>query len=283
MARTIEQWHLDLLNKVEADPILSVTLTSTSTVAIYRLFLYIVAFCAWTIENLHDLFKLEVKQIIYDTKPHTARWYVLKAKEFQYGYNLVPEKDYYDNTGLTDDQVAASKIVAYAAFVEIPYVRLKVAKKVGAGLGKLTVPELDAFRAYVMRYKDAGVKLKLATNTSASTITSGDPDKLRLVCRFKFNPLVLNDTGARIDGTSPIPVPDAIRGYLENIDFNGLFSVQQLVDAVQAVDGYSDFAIDEIQTQYGALPFTSVDIDFVPDGGYLVIDDVDLLITYIPA
>lgn len=283
MARTIEEWHQDLLDKVSADTVLSGLLTSTSTVSIYAKFLYIVAFCAWTIENLHDLFKTEVKQIIYDTKPHTPQWYVKMAKAFQYGYNLVPEKDYYDNTGLTDDQIAASKIVAFAALVELPFIRLKVAKKSGSGLGKLTVPELDAFRAYTMRIKDAGVKLKLASLTSASTITSSDPDKLRLQCRFKFNPLVLADTGARIDGTSNTPVPDAIRGYLENIDFNGLFSIQKLVDAVQAVDGYSDFAIDQMQTKYGALPFTSVDIDFVPDGGYLVIDDVDLIIQYIPA
>ena len=283
MARTIEQWHQDLLDKVIADPVLAGILTSTSAVAIYSLFLYIVAFCAWVIENLQDLLKIEVKQIIFDTKPHTPQWYVMMAKKFQYGYNLVPEKDYYDNTGIPDDVVAASQIVAFAALVELPYMRLKVAKKAGTSLAKLTAPELDAFRAYIMRIKDAGVKLKLASLTSASTITSGDPDKLRLQCRFKFNPLVLDDTGARIDGTSPTPVPDAIRGYLENIDFNGLFSIQKLVDAVQAVDGYSDFAIDQIQTKYGALPFTSVDIDFVPDGGYLVIDNVDLIITYIAA
>ena len=283
MARTIEQWQQDLMDKVAVDTVLGGLLTSTSGVSIYRLFLYIVAFCAWTIDNLHDLFKKEVQDFIYAEEPHTARWYVKMAKLFEYGQNLVPEKDYYDNTGLTDDQVAASKIISYAAFVELPYVRLKVAKKAGASLGPLTDAELNAFRAYVMRFKDAGVKLKLATTTSASTITSGDPDKLRLVCRFKFNPLVLDDTGARIDGTSTTPVPDAIRGYLENIDFNGLFSIQKLVDAVQAVDGYSDFAIDQIQTQYGVLPFTAVNIDFVPDGGYLVIEDADLIITYIPA
>ena len=283
MARTIEQWHQDLLDKVTDDAVLSPVLNSTSAVSIYIKFLYIVAFCAWVIENLQDLFQIQVNQVIYETKPHTPQWYAKKAKEFQYGYNLVPETDYYDNTGIPDDVVAASKIVAFAAMVEQPYLRLKVAKKSGNSLAKIPDVEMDAFRAYIMRIKDAGVRLKLATLTSPSTITSGDPDKLRLVGRFKFNPLVLDATGARIDGTNSTPVQDAIRGYLENIGFNGLFSIQKLVDAVQAVDGYEDFIIDEIQTKYGALPFTSVDIDFVPDGGYLIIEIADLLLTFLPA
>ena len=66
------------------------------------------------------------------------------------------------------------------------------------------------------------------------------------------------------------------------LDFNGLFSVQKLVDKIQAVDGVDDLHIDQIQTKYGALPFMAVDIDFVPDSGYLVIDPADLIITYIP-
>ncbi len=247
-----------------------------------RCIIYAVAVCAWAIANLIDLFKTDVNAIILEKNPHTARWYVNKVKAFQYGYNLVAEKDYYDNTGISDDVIAASKIIAYAAFVQEPYTRLKLAKKVGSGLGKLTTPELNAAIEYVMRFKDAGVKLKRSTLTVPTTITSTDPDQLLLTLRVKFNPLVLNINGQRIDGTALTPVADAARNYLSNIDFNGRFSVQKLVDAIQAVDGVDDLHIDAIQTKYGALPFTTIDIDFVPDSGYLVLLDANLNITYLP-
>jgi hypothetical protein len=282
MARTIIEIKNDLLAKVAADAVLAPLLTSTSATALYKLWCYVFAVCAWSLETLFDIFKTEVDYTIAQDKTHRPQWYVNKAKDFQYGYNLVAEQDYYDNTGIADDVIAASKIVAYAAFVEEPAVRMKVAKLVGTNLAKLTTPERTAFCAYIKRIKDAGVKLHDTTASAAATITSTDPDKLRLVVRVKFNPLVLNGTGARIDGAAATPVKDAVKNYLQNIDFNGLFSVQKLVDAIQAVDGVDDLKVDGIQTKYGALPFTSVDIDFVPDSGYLIIEDVDFVPTYLP-
>lgn len=277
MARTITEIQNDMIAKVQADATLGALLTSTSKTAIWRLWIYIIAVAMWALENLFDLFTADVNDIIANKNPHTARWYVNKVKEFQYGFNLVPEHEYYDNTGIDETVVAASKIVAYAAFVEQPFVRLKLAKLVGSDLAKLTPTERAAVVAYVLRFKDAGVKLNDAT------ITSTDPDKLKLTLRVKFNPLVLDSTGARLDGTNPEPVKTAVKGYLQNLDFNGLFSIQKLVDALQKVEGVADLNVDLIQTQYGALPFTSVNISFVPDSGYLIIEDADLIITYQPA
>lgn len=277
MARTIQVIKQSMLDSIAADPTLSILLTSTSKVSVFGLFVYVVAVCAFAIENLHDLFISDVNDVIDQQGAHTPQWYVNMAKAFQYGYNLVPEKDYYDNTGIDPTTVDASKIVAYAAFVEEPFVRLKLAKLVNGSLAKLADDERTSVVAFIMRIKDAGVKLK------NETITSTDPDKLKLSLRIKFNPLVLNISGGRIDGTQTAPVADAVRGYLSNLDFNGLFSAQKLVDAIQAVDGVEDLHVDLIQTKYGNLLFTSVDIDFIPDSGYLVIDDADLNITYIPS
>lgn len=283
MARSINEIKNDLLTKVAADLTLGPLLTSTSNVAIFKAWCFIWAVCAWALENLFDIFKTEVDFTIAQDKTHRPQWYVNKAKDFQYGFNLVADEDYYDNTGIADDVIAASKIVAYAALVEEPGIRMKVAKLVGTNLAKLTAGELLAFIQYIKRVKDTGVKLHGTTLTAAATITSTDPDKLRLVVRAKINSLVLDNTGARRDGTNPAPLKDAVKSYINNIDFNGLFSVQKLVDAMQAVDGITDLKIDGIQTKYGGLAFTTVDIDFVPDSGYLIIEDVDFVPTYIPA
>lgn len=280
MARSINEIKTDLLAKIAADVTLGPLLTSTSNVAIFKAWCFIWAVAAWTLENLQDIFKTEVDYTIAQDKTHRPQWYVNKAKDFQYGYNLVQDQDYYDNTGIADDIIAASKIVAYAALVEEPSIRMKVAKLSGSDLAPLSAPELTAFSAYIKKVRDAGVKLHDGTLTSPPSITSTAADKLRLVFRVKVNPLVLDLTGARRDGTSTTPVKDAVKGYLQNIDFNGLFSIQKLADAVQAVDGVEDLKVDGIQTKYGALPFTSVDIEFVPDSGYLIIEDADFIPTY---
>ena len=276
MARTIAEIQQSFKDKIAIDPILSTAYTSVSNTAIFKLINFVFSFCAFVLEQLHDLFKNDVNEIIANKNPHTPLWYVNTAKAFQYGFNLVPEHTYYDNTSIADDVVVASKIVAYAAFVELPFTRMKVAKLAGSDLAKLAQPELDAFVAYMLRVKDAGVKLQ------APTITSTDPDKLKLTLRIFYNPLVLDANGARLDGNTATPVSDAIKTYLQNLDFNGLFSVQKLVDYIQKVEGVKDLNVDQVQTQYGLLPFTSVDVSFVPDSGYLIIENADLTITYTP-
>lgn len=276
MARSITEIKDEILNAKAIEPALD-DLNSTSNTAIWRVWINITATCIWTLEKLFDIFKTDVDDTISRKNPHTPQWYVEKAKAFQYGFNLVAEKDYYDNTGIADAVVEASKIVKYAAMPELPFLRLKVAKLVGQNLAKLEAAELTAFRAYVKRYKGAGVRL------NDNTITSTDPDNLKLELRIKYNPLVLNSAGARLDGTNATPVKEAIKKYLYNLEFNGTFSTQQMVDYIQAVEGVEDVSVDIIQHKYGLLVFSSVNIDFVPDSGYLIIEDADFSATYIAA
>jgi hypothetical protein len=276
MARTVKEIHKGLLDMVQADAVLSVVLTSTSSTAVFRLILYIAAYCAFSVEMIYDFFRIEMDDKLAREKAHRGRWYVEMAKKFQYGYNLFGDEDYYDNTGIPDAVVAASKVIAFAAYTENPKARLKVAMLQGDDLIKVPEPIRLALAAYIGIIKDAGVKLK------NDTITSGDPDKLRITLRVKFNPLVLNNNGERIDGSNNTPVKEAIKKYIQKIDFNGLFSVKKMEDSIQAVDGVVDFKIDSIQTQYGATNYTNVDIDFVPDAGFLKIEDADLTISYLP-
>lgn len=278
MARAITDIFNDKLQRVAADATLGPLLTSTSKTAVYRLILYISSVCDWTLENLHDLFRKEVAENIAAMKPHSLQWYAEMSKKFQYGYNLAGETDGYDNTGLTDDVVEASKVVDYAAVIEQQSanirLRIKVATDNGTDLQPLTVDQLTAFTAYMAKIKDAGVKL---------SITSTVADSLKLSLRIRYNALVLNGAGGRIDGVTATPVQTAVKTFLKNLPFNGVFSVAKLEDAVQAVEGVQDVAIDLVQTKYGLLPFASVDIDYTPDAGYLRILDSDLTIQFIPA
>jgi hypothetical protein len=265
MAKTITEWQQEIINQVQGDATLAPILTSTSATAIWRLFAYVVATAIWTVDQLFTVHKTDVSETIDALKPHSLRWYAEKAKEFQYGYTLPDDTDTYNNTGIADSLIEASLIVSYAAVVEQTRgIRIKVAKTSGSDLAALSSPELTAFEAYMAAVKDAGVKLN---------ITSTAADNLKLATRIKYNPQIIKSDGSRLDGTAATPVKDAIRTFLKNLPFNGVFSIQKLVDAIQAVEGVADVAIDLCQTQYGALAFTTVNIDYTPDSGYLVLLD----------
>lgn len=269
MARTITQIQQSIKDAKAADTTLS-GLTSTSSAAIWLLWTYIVAVCQWTLENLFDAHKSEVSSIIATQKPHTLQWYVVMAKLFQYGVTLPPDTDIYPAPS-TDPTVV---IVQYAAAVELTsLIRIKVAKLSSGILTPLTGGELTAFSAYMNRIKDAGVRLQL---------TSGSPDTLQLAVNIFYDPLVLDSTGARLDGTSTTPVKDAVNNFLDNLPFNGLFVLNFLIEALQAIEGVRIGQVASAQAHYGSTAYVPVTVEYIPDAGYMVLDETyfDANVTY---
>lgn len=268
MARTIQQIQQSIIDAKNADSTLS-GLNSTSNVAIWRLWTYIVAVCMWTIENLFDAHKAEVGGIITNMKPHTLQWYVNKAKAYQYGDSLPDGSDTYAVIDTT------KQVVAYAAAQEditSRRLRIKTAVLSGNSLAPLTDAQLAGLTAYMQLVKDAGVFLN---------VTTGVADRLVLDITIYYDALVLDAGGKRLDGTSDTPVKDAIQVYLDNLPFNGLFTVMRLVDALQAVDGVVIPTINSAQATYAALPLQNIITEYRPDAGYLNIADADLTITYV--
>jgi hypothetical protein len=275
MARTIDQIQQSIIDNIQADPVLSVAFTSTSKTAIWRLLTRVVAVAFWGLEVLFDTVKAEVLELLDNLKPHNTRWYAQKARAFQYGYSLPADTDKYDNSLLTEEQIEDSQIVKYAAVTEGEdgRLRIKVATE-GADLEPLTEPQLEAFSEYMKRIKDAGVRLN---------INSLPADKLKLGLKIYYDPLILNGDGQRIDGTSLTPVKDAVDTFLKNLPFNGVFVLAYLVDALQQVEGIIIPHIVTCETAYGALAFTTVNVQYLPDAGYLRFENEgDLTIEYIP-
>lgn len=271
MARTIEQVYQSIITQKNNTPELA-TLNSTSRTAVYNLFAYIVAVVIVALENLFDNHKAENDAIILNLKPHTSTWYREKALLFQNGQNLIEGTDRYDNTGLTDQQIQERRIIAQSAVTEIDgRLRIKVAKAEADDLVELAEIELNAFKGYMQKVKDAGVKLIIDSLTA---------DLLKLELDIWYNPLVLTSTGSRIDGNGATPIKDAVKNYLKNLPFNGEFSNTKLTDQLQAVDGIVFPVIKLSQAKYGLFPFSSIDEKYIPDAGYLRIADADLIINY---
>jgi hypothetical protein len=279
MARDVTYWKKVITDQISADPNLSV-INNTSSVALFNLLAYCVAYCVALLDSIFDLHRSDVENELNTKTSHKLEWYRQKALNFQYGYPLIDETDSYDNTNVSEDDLAASKIIQYAAVTESDdesRLIIKIATTVGGILQPITTGQLAALTNYFKRIKDGGVKI---------TIINYLPDKLYLNLRIFYDPLVLDNLGNNIlDGGRP--VEDALNNYMKALPFNGELALINLVDALQKVEGLKIPQLDSAQTSF-IDPDTSgygtpiaVDVRVLPESGYFQIVNFTG-ITYLP-
>jgi hypothetical protein len=253
-----------------------------STVSLESIWFYVVAFCSWTLEMLFDTHREEMETLYNDHHAHTLNWYNLKAKAFMYGYSLIRFTSNYDLTGLTDEAVSSAKIITHALCVKntnangVSFLRLKVAKSDGGELTKLNEVEMPAFEAYMSEIQDAGVALVCTSNVA---------DRIRMSWTVYYDPQVLDASGNRLDGSGSDVVREAIKAYVQDLPFNGLYKMTYHIDALQGVEGVRDayvnsaFTRPELSGQDSAVLSSGV----VADAGYFKFyEDSDLKVTMIP-
>ena len=272
MARTVAQIQQSMIDTITSDDNLS-NINSISKTAIWRLFTYVFAYCVYALEVIQDNVVLEIQTLIAKMKPHTQKWYAEKCKAFQYGYDLPADSDLYDNTGLTDTVVEASKIIKYVAVIDQERgLRIKVATGTDE-ITPLSTPQKNAFIEYLKRIKDAGVKI---------IVDSLPADLLKLSLQIYYDPLILTSDGSRVDGTNATPVQNAVKDYLKALPFNGVFVLEYLIDALQKIEGVEIPHVVTAQAKYGSLPYSTITVKYLPDAGYLKFDsDADLEIEFI--
>lgn len=261
---------------------------STSKVAIWRLWVWIIAFAQYVQEQYWETFKAEIEKRIASSRIHTPKWYREKALAFLYGVPLVQDTDYYDTTGLTDTQIANAKIISNAASVRVVQngygtLRLKVVRTVGGEYAPVLPEHLTALDVYFNQHiADAGTVVN---------VTTGEADLLKLKMDIYYDPLILGADGSRLDGTNPTPVITQIKSYLKSIDFeNGKLVLTHLTDKLQQVSGVNLPVVREAYSKYGAYDYTTTGVQNVgaineiriADAGYMKLDESELLINYIP-
>jgi hypothetical protein len=277
MARTIQEIQELIYQAKAQEPALN-ELNSTSKVAIWRLWVYIIAVAIWSLEKLFDLHRADIDKRLAELKPHTARWYRSKALAFQYGFDLLTDSDKFNNTGHTEEQIEASKIVKYSAVVESPNegrLIVKIAGEQGEQLQPITDAQKQAFEAYLQEIKDAGVRL---------SVVNYQPDVLHLQMKIIYDPLVLDSNGQSIIHATK-PVETAIKEYLKRLPFNGELVLAHLIDELQQAEGVRIPHLVLAQSKhigtngnYGA--FEAIEISKIPTAGYFTIDNFND-ITYV--
>jgi hypothetical protein len=245
---------------------LSAALTSTSATAIWRLWTYVVASAIYVLEVLFDTHRASVEALLVALKPHTLQWYTNKAKEFLYGKELIPFTAGYDTGSMTADEIAAAKIVTYASATRArrtngrPYLRIKAAKGIG-DLEPLTATELAAFVSYMQAIQDAGIDLEC---------TSEPADMIRQTWTVYYDPQILDASGNRLDGSGSDVVRQAIKNYLKQLPFNGLYVKTFHIDFLQAVAGVKVPVIGSTQVSAvgGQTWTTPPESGVEPSGGW---------------
>lgn len=247
-----------------------------STVSLENIIFFIVATAMWLNVQLFDQHKIDVLEILRDNKAHTPSWYATRAKEFQFGHELTEGTDQYDNSKLTAEQIQAAQIVKFAAAVEADdqsVLFVKVATYNNNIKQPLNNSQLVAFSSYLGRIKDAGVRITVINSTA---------DDLRLEMDIYYNPLILDSDGRRLDGSDDMPVQKAIREYISNLSFNGLYINQSLVDKCQAVDGVEIAELQQASSRYGAqVNYRSINARSRPYAGYYQVTDQNLILNFI--
>jgi len=238
---------------------------TAAKVAIWRLWLWIVAVASWTIENLQDTHEAAIRAIIAADKPHTLNWYAGESKKFQYGHVITWLTDHFGYAVIDE----AAQIVKYSAAIEDAEggVTIKAMKE---GRVILAVAELNALKAFWAKWKDAGVVL---------SCISQSVNLLDFTVTIYRNRSILNADNTLIADPTRNAVIDPANEYVESVDFNGTVYLLELIQRIKNQPGIKNviLAVGHIDSgTWSADGLWTV----VPDSGFCEIAWDDCVITY---
>ncbi len=252
----------------DADTLLA-DLRSTSKVAIWRLFLYVVAVGSWTVETLFDKLTAAINAIMAAKRPHTLRWYAEESKKYQYGHELI----WADNQYSYAVYDAEARIIKYAAAQEVnSKVILKVAKEVNGVKAALTVTEKSAFTEFWNAWRDAGTKLE---------VVSLSADILKIDICIIRDRTVLAVNNSLLRDSSVFPIADALKTFGDALEFDGILRLSKLVDAIQLAEGVIDVAVRRAWHKPAGGTYSPVEMFVNSVAGHFVIDNEDSTWVYV--
>ena len=271
MAKTVTEIEQIIYAKIAEYPELT-SLNSASQVAVFKRWVYIVAYMTNYIWQILDTFKVEVEEIVKKGVAGRGDWYVSKAYGVRLGDNLV----IVDNVLQYAAVDLTKRIIKRASFQNDtsqnpPVIKLRVATENSEGkIIGLSPTQITAFSDYIQSVMFAGTRID---------IISQDTDLLKLVATIYYNPLFdVSLLRANVEA--------AINNYLKNLPFDGLVRVSSLVDAIQRVEGVVDVAISDIKAKPNLGVYADVVRVYSTVAGYIEIDadnfPLSNTLTYLP-
>lgn len=228
-------------------------LNSTSMVAVWRMFIWLVAFSQYLFEQVMYQYQEDVDETISNSFVGSVKWYVNQTTLFQYGSGVTINDNYSVGYPVVDTD---QQICEFASGEESGGALIIKTRRKDTDI--FSTPELNALIEYLNTIKFAGTRI---------TVINDPSDKLKLYMTIIFDPQY---------GESLIQsnIEDAINDYVQNIDFNSRFYVNTLVDRCQEINGVIDVQTDFTQSEIKPNSGVYIQLPYIyyPDSGWIEID-----------
>ncbi len=238
--------------------------THFSRVSIESLFFYIVACATWVLEQLFDRHRTDIENRIDTIMPHRPKWYRDKTLDFMKDKTLLPDTDRYDTADMDEKEIAAARVVKFAAATEnsdTSLLTIKVAGESDGARQPLDTATETQLAAYIAEIKDAGVRIDLVNRTG---------DIFHCEADIYYDPMLLPE---EVENNCR----EAIRKYVENLPFNGEYTHMALVDELQKVEGTRIVELISASAEGSddSVPIV-IDTRFTPSAGYFTAGEIIL-------
>lgn len=278
MSRSAQEVLTDMLTAKAADANLAV-LTNPSNVSLWYNLFGAVAVQISEMEVLGDTLLEEINERALEIPVGTLLWYAAETLQYQHGDTLIITDGI--PSYAIDDPI--KKIVKVASATEQSgAILIKAAKlDVNDNPIPLSGAELSGLQGYWINKRFAGAFLSVLSQAG---------DDMKAYLRIEVDGSIIAATGESQTASGVYPVEDAIKEYYRLLEFNGRFTVTDLIDAIQSVDGVKNSVVaTDIQAkETGTGSYVNVMAtdakDYNPISGYIIEDTAFLLrntLTYI--
>lgn len=238
---TIQQQLTDGLVSAAAAVGWVLTPTEWSTYDYKRLFIYVVAVCMATLEQLWDAFKADTEALIATAAPQTKAWFQAQMFKFQYSatdpqqvqLNTTTLAPYYPTLNTT------YQVIKYAS-VNTGGLGITLIKIAGAGPAALGSSVVSAAQSYVDTIANPGLTYY---------VTSNNADQIYIDALVYFNGMY--------SAVILQYITTSINTYLQNIPFDGVVSLLDMEIAIRNTTGVNNVVLQNVQIRkdtdaYGA-------------------------------
>lgn len=218
--------------------------------------------------------ELIVSENALNSRPHNLSWYKEKCMDFHDGFELVwLDGQFKYEASVTE----VSKIIDRVAVLESNDGELviKVATDNAGTIEPLSAPQLTRFTNYLNLIKDAGNRIRIINQPA---------DLLKMTLNVYVDVSIIDlSNGKLLNVTEDVyPVEDAIKNYLENLEFNGGFVKEFFKNELQKATGVKLPLIELVEWKYASFDWAEFGEWKVPEAGYFKIEPADLTINYLP-
>lgn len=242
-------------------------LSSMSKVAIWRLIYFVIAVGHWTMEKLWDYHRQELEALADENISGNPQWYKAEVLKWQYGHILLWNglKYLYYYADISSAGAIASRLAKRVSVNEVYNtdfrgLKIKVAKINSSNvLAPLADTELDSLQSYVDKVKFAGVQTDIISQPS---------DKIKLSLKVYYQ-------GTIDEAQMLLDVKESIQKYFDNLEFDGVFYLIKMVDAIQAIadkKAVVDVVIQSAQGKTYLSGYSNITKDYQAESGWFELD-----------